>query len=59
MHFTELLNNAPLENTEELIFAPANFIENLQHMGVGMLTIFMIIGIIALTTVLINKIFND
>ena len=59
MHFTELLNNAPLENAEELIFEPANFIENLQHMGVGMLTIFVIIGVIALTTVLINKIFND
>ena len=59
MHFTQLLNEASLEEATALAFEPANFVENLQHMGVGMLTIFVVIGVIALTTVLINKIFND
>ena len=39
-------------------FEPMNFVDNLQYMGVGMLTIFMIIGAIILTTTLINWIFS-
>ena len=42
-----------------MTFKPENFVENLQYMGIGMLVIFAVIGIIALTTVLINKIFAD
>ena len=34
------------------------FIENLKYMGVGMLGIFIVIGIIVLSTMLINKIFS-
>ena len=40
-------------------FNPMAFVENLKHMGVGMLVIFAVIGVIALTTVLINKVFAE
>ena len=40
------------------MFEPYNFIKYLPHMGIGMLVIFIIIGIIILTTVLVNKIFK-
>jgi len=35
------------------------FVKNLQYMGVGMLVIFVVIGIIALTTVFINWLFSE
>ena len=37
-------------------FNPANFIENLRYMGVGMLSIFIVIGVIVLITDLLNKV---
>lgn len=42
----------------ELFFEPANFVEMLPKMGIGMLVIFVIIGVIILTTMLINKLFS-
>ena len=48
------LANTPLG----LEFDPMAFVENLQYMGIGMLVIFVIIGVIALCTALINKIFS-
>ncbi len=42
----------------QIVFEPGNFVDSLQYMGIGMLVIFVVIGIIALTTVLINKIFS-
>ncbi len=59
MNITTLLNEAAVENAVEMTFQPENFVENLQYMGIGMLVIFAVIGIIVLTTVLINKIFAD
>ena len=41
-----------------LVFNPANIVSNLQHMGVGMLVIFVVIGVMIITTMLINKIFS-
>ena len=35
------------------------FVENLRHMGVGMLVIFAIIGLIILTTKLVNYLFSE
>lgn len=35
-------------------FEPMHFIENLRYMGIGMLGIFLVIGAIALLTVLLN-----
>ena len=40
-------------------FKPLAFIDNLKHMGVGMLVIFVVIGLIILTTLLINWLFSD
>ena len=42
-----------------LEFNPMAFVENLRHMGVGMLVIFVVIGLIILTTLLINWLFSD
>ena len=40
-------------------FNPMAFVENLQHMGVGMLVIFVVIGIIILATKLVNYLFSE
>ena len=42
-----------------LQFDPMAFVVNLRHMGVGMLVIFVVIGLIILTTMLINWLFSD
>ena len=42
----------------EFQFKPMEFINNLKHMGVGMLVIFAVIGLIILTTMLINWLFS-
>ena len=42
-----------------LTFEPVRFVEMLDKMGIGMLVIFAVIGVIVLTTVLINKVFAD
>ncbi len=43
----------------KLNFNPANFISNLKYMGIGMLVIFVVIGIIIFATMLINYLFSD
>ena len=35
-------------------FEPMNFVENLSYMGLGMLGIFIVIGVIVLLTLLLN-----
>ena len=42
-----------------LEFNPMAFIENLKYMGVGMLVIFVVIGIIILATKLVNYLFSE
>ncbi len=42
----------------DLSFIPMNFVTNLQYMGIGMLIIFIIIGLIIGATTLINKVFS-
>ena len=42
-----------------LEFNPMAFIDNLKHMGVGMLVIFVVIGIIILATKLVNYLFSE
>jgi len=44
---------------DTITFTPGNFIDYLSYMGRGMLVIFVIIGIIILTTLLINKVFSS
>ena len=40
------------------MFQPAAFVENLKYMGIGMLGVFIIIGIIIAATYAINKLTN-
>ena len=58
MNFLTALHAAE-ETGAQISFQPLNFIENLKYMGIGMLVIFAVIGVIVLTTVLINKVFAD
>ena len=46
------------ETVVDLTFDPMAFVENLKYMGIGMLVIFVVIGLIAVSTALINKIFS-
>ena len=49
-----------LNNTAvNLEFNPMAFVENLKHMGVGMLVIFVVIGMIILATKLVNYLFSE
>ncbi len=41
-----------------LNFEPMRFVQMLDKMGIGMLVIFIIIGVIIISTLLINKIFS-
>lgn len=39
-------------------FDPMNFVRNLKYMGLGMLGIFVAIGVIALSIIILNAISN-
>ena len=39
-------------------FEPSRFVDMLSYMGKGMLVIFVLIGVIILTTLVINKAFS-
>lgn len=54
-----ILSASAAQETAKVAFNPVNFVKNLQYMGIGMLVIFVIIGIIILTTLVINKVFSD
>ena len=41
-----------------ITFTPFNFVVNLKYMLSGMLVIFVLIGVIILTTLLVNKFFS-
>ena len=43
---------------EVLDFNPERALQMLGHMGIGMLVIFVIIGVIILSTVIIQKVFS-
>ena len=42
----------------DIIFEPIRFVETLKYMGLGMLGIFVVIGLIAGVTTLLNTIFK-
>ena len=44
---------------EGLQFVPQAFLDRLSNMGIGMLVIFVVIGLIILTTMLINWLFSE
>ena len=62
MNFIRLLTSAPgalPQETYKFFFEPMNFVEMLKYMGLGMLIIFVVIGIIILCTMMINKFFAE
>lgn len=42
-----------------MVFEPFNFISSLKYMVVGMIGIFLVIGVIVLVTLLLNKVFKE
>ena len=44
--------------TQGITFEPNGFTDMLGYMGKGMLVIFILIGVIILTTLVINKLFS-
>ena len=54
-----LLLSATPEVIPDLFFEPGNFIYNLKYMGIGMLVIFMVIGMIILAISLTNYLFSN
>ena len=47
------------EEAPQMFFEPMNFVKNLEYMGVGMLVIFVVIGIIIFATKLVNYLFSE
>ena len=41
-----------------MTFNPMNFVTNLRYLAMGMVSIFAVIGVIVLITVILNKIFT-
>ena len=56
---SNILLNTPTEQAPEMFFEMGNFVKNLKYMGIGMLVIFMVIGIIILATMWINYLFKE
>ena len=56
---SNILLTATAEQAPELFFELGNFVSNLKYMGIGMLVIFMVIGIIILAISLINYLFQE
>ena len=54
--FAALINMSSGSPLTGLDFNPMNFVENLEFMGMGMLGIFIVIGVIILIITLFNKI---
>lgn len=59
MHFLTSTVQQAQDTAISLQFDPMAFIRNLKYMGIGMLVIFAVIGLIILTTMLVNKVFSD
>ncbi len=56
---SNILLKATPEAAPEMFFELGNFAKNLKYMGIGMLVIFMVIGIIILAISLINYLFRE
>ncbi len=56
--FLNLLSTAPEKVEKGMEWHPEKALEVLPKAGIGMLVIFVVIGVIILSTVLINKIFS-
>lgn len=47
-----------VSESSDFMFEPMNFVNNLFYMGLGMLGIFIVIGLIWFTTFMLNKVFS-
>ena len=57
--FNTLLSAAQsADKALDIEFVPSRFLDMLPYMGKGMLIIFVLIGVIILSTIFINKIFS-
>ncbi|MBQ3085188.1 MAG: hypothetical protein IJC46_07060 [Clostridia bacterium] len=54
----EAVKNTAEKATESLDFIPMRFVSMLDEMGIGMLVIFILIGVIIGSTLLVNKLFS-
>ena len=59
LRFTLLRGVTLLAESTGFYFDPTNFVENLKYMGLGMLAIFIVIGVIVAITYLLNAIFKE
>lgn len=63
MNFLNASSSLPSSSAEttttgtNLVFEPSRFVEMLPKMLIGMLVIFVLIGVIIIVTMLINKVF--
>ncbi len=58
LHFLTTTATEATEAAARLAFNPGNFLFNLRYMGIGMLVIFVIIGVIILATMLTGFLFS-
>ncbi len=58
MNFLSNIALTATENTSKIIFDLGNFVDNLSYMGIGMLVIFIVIGLIVGAVGLINFLFS-
>ena len=58
MNFLSNVCLSAVEAAPEITFDLGNFVENLRYMGIGMLVIFIVIGIIVGAVGLINYLFS-
>ena len=54
-----ILVSATVAGNPEITFELGNFVDNLKYMGIGMLVIFMVIGLIILAISLISYLFSE
>ena len=59
LHVLSIQTAADVAESAGFFFNPGGFVENLSYMGIGMLVIFVVIGVIILTTALINYLFSE
>ena len=45
--------------TPELFWEPLNFVDQLPVMGMGMTMVFVLIGVLILSTMMMNSLFSD
>ena len=55
MFLTSLLSDLTALANKEIVFNPMNFVNNLVYLAVGLIGIFIVIGLIVIATVILNK----